>query len=66
MKTTTMLMTEIPERWITVWEFRSVDGKQLVVSVRSCEPDDMSVQHEYQRVLYRGPKSAYNVSKEEV
>jgi hypothetical protein len=28
----------------TVWEFRSIDGKQV----------DLKFQHEYQRVLYRG------------
>jgi hypothetical protein len=38
----------------TVWEFRSVDGKQVVRVVRKAEPDDMRYQHEYQRIVYRG------------
>jgi len=38
----------------TVWEFRSIDGKQVVRVIRRSEPDDMRVQHEYQRVIYRG------------
>jgi hypothetical protein len=38
----------------TVWEFRSVDGRQRVVSVRKSCPDDMRYTHEYQRILWRG------------
>ena len=38
----------------TVWEFRSVDGKQVVRVVRPARADDMRTQHEYQRVVYRG------------
>ena len=38
----------------TVWEFRSVDGKQVVRVVRPARADDMKTQHEYQRVIYRG------------
>ncbi len=38
----------------TVWEFRSVDGKDVRVVVRSSEPNDIQCQHEYQRVLWRG------------
>lgn len=38
----------------TVWEFRSIDGKQVVRVVRPCWPDDLKFQHEYQKVLYRG------------
>lgn len=38
----------------TVWEFRSVDGKQVVRSLRRSEPLDEKYQHEYQRILYRG------------
>jgi hypothetical protein len=38
----------------TVWEFRSVDGKQVVRSLRRSEPMDQKYQHEYQRIVYRG------------
>lgn len=38
----------------TVWEFRSVDGRQVVRVVRDARADDMQMQHEYQRVVYRG------------
>ena len=38
----------------TVWEFRSVDGKQVVRVVRPARGDDLRCQHEYQRVIYRG------------
>ena len=38
----------------TVWRFKSVDGKQVVVVVHAAEPDDLYVQSEYQRVLWRG------------
>lgn len=37
-----------------VWEFRSIDGKQIVRVVRPAHPDDLRYQHEYQRVIYRG------------
>jgi hypothetical protein len=43
-------------RWITVWEFRSVDGKQVVRSQRPAHPDDHKYEHEYQRIIYRGPE----------
>jgi len=33
--------------------FKGLDGKE-VKSVRVSEPNDMQVQHEYQRVLWRG------------
>lgn len=38
----------------TVWQFRSVDGKQVVRVLRRSEPGDMRYQHEYQRIVYRG------------
>lgn len=38
----------------TVWEFKSVDGAQVVRVMRTAQPDDMRYQHEYQRVVYRG------------
>ena len=44
---------------ITVWEFVSVDGKQVVRAIRPCWPDDFKFQHEYQRIVYRGPRSGY-------
>lgn len=47
------------DRLITVWEFRSVDGKQVVEAVRPAHIDDDKYQHEYQRILYTGPESGY-------
>ena len=38
----------------TVWEFRSVDGKQVVRVLRRSEPMEQRFQHEYQRIVYRG------------
>lgn len=38
----------------TVWEFRSIDDKQVVRAIRCAEPNDLDVQHEYQKVIYRG------------
>ena len=38
----------------TIWRFKSVDGKQAVTSVRHSEPNDLEVQHGFQRVLWRG------------
>lgn len=37
-------------RFFTVWDFRSVDGKQKTRVVKAAEPNDQFVQHEYQRV----------------
>ena len=37
-----------------VWEFRSIDRKQVVRSIRRSEPMDDKYQHEYQRIVYRG------------
>jgi hypothetical protein len=37
-----------------VWEFRSVDGKQVVRVLRPARGDDLRTQHEYQRVIYTG------------
>lgn len=42
------------KRLYSVWEFRSVDGKQVVRSVRVAYPDDGKYQHEYQRIVWRG------------
>lgn len=42
--------------YVTLWEFRSVDGRQVVQSLRSAEPDDRKFEHEYQRIVYRGPR----------
>jgi hypothetical protein len=39
---------------ITVWEFKSVDGKQTVVSIRPQHADDYKYQHQFQKILYRG------------
>lgn len=44
---------------ITVWEFRSVDGKQVVVKVYPARPDDYRYQHEYQRIIYTGPRTGW-------
>ena len=44
---------------ICVWEFRSVDGKQVVTSVRPAVVDDRRYEHEYQRIVYRGPRSGW-------
>lgn len=44
---------------ITVWEFRSVDGKQCVISIRPMEIDDYRYQHEFQLIIYRGDRSGY-------
>lgn len=42
----------------TVWEFRSVDGRQVVRVIRRSEPMETGTQHEYQRILYRGTDRA--------
>ena len=39
---------------VTVWEFKSVDGKQVKRVMRNSEPLDDKYQHAYQRILYRG------------
>jgi hypothetical protein len=41
---------------ITVWEFRSVDGKQVVRAVRPLWPDDLKFVHEYQTIIFRGSR----------
>lgn len=56
-------MSHYRDREITVWEFRSVDGKQVVQSVRAREPGDEKYQHEYQRIIYTGPESGYREKK---
>ena len=38
----------------TVWEFRSVDGRQVVRSIRRSEMGEDRYQHSYQRIVYRG------------
>lgn len=38
----------------TVWEFKSIDGKQVVRVIRRSEPMETCFQHEFQRILYRG------------
>ncbi len=38
----------------TVWEFRSVDGRQVVRALRISEPMDQKYEHYYQRIVYRG------------
>ena len=52
------------DRIIAVWEFRSVDGKQVVRGIRPAYPDDFQFQHEYQRIVYRGPASDYRSQRE--
>lgn len=39
---------------ITVWEFRSVDGLQIIRVEKPAYPDDRKFEHEYQRIIYRG------------
>jgi len=48
------------DRWVTVWEFRTVDGRQVEIRERPAYPDDARWQHEYQRILYRGPRSKFH------
>jgi hypothetical protein len=48
--------TKNDSRWVCVWEFRSVDGKQVVQSVRTAYADDYQFQSDYQRIIYRGPE----------
>lgn len=47
------------DRYITVWEFRSVDGKQRVTKVRDWHPDDTRYENEYQRIVFRGLERNY-------
>lgn len=46
---------------ITVWECKSVDGKQVVLVVNPMRDDDYRYQHEYQRIVYRGPRDGWKV-----
>ena len=65
MNTTQQLATgdSYSMRYITVWEFRSIDGTQVVKVVRPSYPDDYKFQHEFQRILYRGPQASLDSSK---
>ena len=38
----------------TIWQFKSVDGKQCVTVARRSEPLEEQRQHEYQRILWSG------------
>lgn len=38
----------------TVWEFRSVDGKQVKRVLRTAKVDDRQYEHHFQRIIYRG------------
>ena len=38
----------------TGWEFRSVDGKQVVRSLHWSEVGEYRYQHYFQRIIYRG------------
>lgn len=44
----------------TIWECRSVDGRQVVRLNHPAYPDDYRYVNEYQRIIYRGidPASA--------
>lgn len=42
---------------ITVWLFKSVNGHESVRSIRPMRDDDFQYEHEYQRIIYRGPRS---------
>lgn len=46
-----MTLTSAPEMLWTIWECRSVDGRQIVRIVRASYPDDAQHQHEYQRIV---------------
>lgn len=48
-----MTTTTTMEMW-TVWQFRSVDGKQVARVIRRSEPMEQRFQHEYQKIVYRG------------
>ena len=41
---------EYPEQLFTVWQFCNLKGEKTV-SIKTAEPNDKQVQHEYQRVL---------------
>lgn len=47
---------EIGEGWemFTVWEFKSVDGKQIVRRIRRSHPDDRYYDHYFQRIIWQG------------
>lgn len=47
---TTQTSVQVSRRFFTVWDFRSVDGKQTARVVRVAEPNDQQYQHEYQRI----------------
>ena len=38
----------------TIWQFKSVDGKQCVTVVRRSEPSEEQWQNEYDRILWSG------------
>ena len=42
----------------TVWELRSVNGKEIKRVVRSSEPGETRFEHYYQRIVYRGTDRA--------
>jgi hypothetical protein len=44
---------------ICVWEFWSVDRTERVVKVIPAYEDDRQYEHEFQRILYRGPRSGW-------
>jgi hypothetical protein len=48
------MQTQSHQRCYTIWRFRNVAGDDVREVVRCAEPDDLSVQHEYQQVLWRG------------
>ena len=48
----------------TVWEFKSVDGKQVVRKIKYSEPMEMNFQHEFQRIVYRGDD--YKIAKSHI
>ena len=45
----------------TVWEFRSVDERQITRSIRRSEMGEDRYQHHYQRIIYRG--ESYQAAK---
>ena len=38
----------------TVWQFKSIDGRQVARKIQPARPDDYAYQHEFQIILYRG------------
>lgn len=53
------MFTHTQYEYVTIWEFRSVDGKQVVQKAHPQYPDDYSFEHEYQKIVFRGRRDEY-------